>query len=115
MTIEDLIKMGLSNESAVAVSECYEREEKQKNAAVLKGAVKAGLAAVPERYRGFILASLDMDKVAFNDSGELTGLSEQLDKIKGECPELFGEKNFGIEIRPKEVETDRLESMFNVK
>lgn len=63
--------------------------EKKLNDYKLQVAIDKALAEAKSADEVSVKANLDMGNIAFGDDGKLTGLSDQLDKLKTDKPFLF--------------------------
>lgn len=79
-----------------AKNEAYEQAREEYLMMQREAALEAALEKVNSKSTKTLRALIDTEKIGFND-GEITGLSEQVDKLKEECGFLF----FEDEEKPK--------------
>lgn len=73
--------------------ESAEKESKKWKARTVREAAKAALLEVGVTSDpGKLVRLVDINLVDVDDEGEITGLDEQIEEIKDEYPELFGQK-----------------------
>lgn len=78
-------------------------ETKKWQSVVIKQSAKlalkdAGLQGAPDK----LLKLLDIDDIEVDDDGEVDGLTEQIDELKKDYPELFAKKRRGIDAGDKD-------------
>lgn len=65
--------------------------------------LEAGLTSAPDRF----VRMLDLDAIEVDDDGNVDGLEEQIDDIKDDFPDLFGEKETPRRRAPRVSASDK--------